>query len=365
MNPSPLQRIRVLDFSRLLPGPFCSLILSDLGAEVTKVEDPIFPDYINDLPPSLNAEGGVLYWALNRGKDKIKIALGTEEGLDVVHQLLKQTDVLIESYRPGVLKKLKLDPKSLLKKHPHLILLSLSGYGQKGSRSAGHDLNYQATAGVLQGNVPPSTQWADVVGGGLWGVISVLAALLQKKQTGKGMHLDVSLTHALAFTNLVDLALAGTKSGFGALKGNVARYHIYDSSDGRQMALAALEDKFWNAFCDVIKKQNWKDTGGTYPDAKPVIKKQLAQLFASKPQAYWTRLGKKFDICLTPVLSPSDAAKHLKMVFSKTGHLPFLPQMGLNTPIKVTVTHKKRSLLCDLGLSIAQIKKLKQKGILS
>ena len=290
-----------MDLSRLIPGPFCSRILADLGARVTKVEDPRQGDYLRGL-------GGVLFEALNRNKKIIKIDLKSEAGREKILDLVRKSDVVIESFRPGVLKRLRLSFRDLKRVNRRLIVASITGFGQTGPNRdrAGHDLNYVSLAGVPGLQQVPSLQWADLVGGGIMGALSIVSALRGDKKKRMACHLDISMTDAMIFCGMGPVVLSQTGENLDLLTGRVGRYQIYRTSDGRYVSLAALEDKFWNRFCDLIGHTDWKDSGFLFPDAAPEIKEGLAAIFRGKTRDEWEKLGREEEICLTPVLTPAE-----------------------------------------------------------
>ncbi|MBI4411354.1 MAG: CoA transferase [Deltaproteobacteria bacterium] len=325
MPAKPLKGLTVVDLSRLIPGPFCSLILSDLGARVIKVEDTRRPDYLREILP--------LFDALNRQKKIITVDFKSKEGGDTLKSLVKKADVLIESFRPGVLAKMGLSPAGLLKINRKLVVASITGFGQKGPNRnrAGHDLNYLSMAGLLNAEMPP-VQYADLVGGGLFAALSIVSALVRRGKQGKGGLIDISMTDSMIFLNLAGLMMAQSGVKENILSGILARYRIYETSDQKRVVLAALEDKFWNPFCDFIGKPEWKTQG--YPDAAPGVHEQLAAIFKSGTRDEWTALGERNDFCLTPVLSPGEVLesaqfKERKNFVRKGGMI--LPKM----PIKL------------------------------
>src|SRR5690242_10591779 len=232
-----LQGIRVLDLSRLLPGPYLTMVLADMGADVVKVEDPRVGDYLRAFPP---AKGGIAgrFLAVNRGKRSLALDLKTPAGRDALLRMAEKADVVVESFRPGVMDKLGVGYAALAAKNPKIVVCSISGYGQTGPYvdRAGHDLNYIALAGVLgmgseaRGRAPamPGVQIADFAGGGLWGVTAILGALLGRQRSGVGEHLDISMTEGamtLLSAELGNLDAGGKpERGAGALNGGLACY---------------------------------------------------------------------------------------------------------------------------------------------
>ncbi|MFS8064857.1 MAG: CaiB/BaiF CoA transferase family protein, partial [Byssovorax sp.] len=256
----PLADVRVLDLSRLLPGPFATLVLADLGASVDKIEDAGGGDYLRVMPPQVAGES-VAFQLLNRGKRSAVLDLKKPEGKAAFLRLLGSYDVLFEQFRPGVLDRLGLGHAALRAAHPRLIICALTGYGQTGplAQRAGHDLNYLARSGVLGAQGPsdrppqvPGFQLADV-SGGLWSVIAIQAALIERARTGLGTFIDIAMTDGVlgfAITAMAS-ALAGDPAPRGEepLTGGIAPYNTYTSSDGHPMTLASLEPKFWMSFC--------------------------------------------------------------------------------------------------------------------
>lgn len=316
MDSRPLAGVRVLDLSRLLPGPFASLVLADLGAQVDKIEDPEGGDYLRAMPP-LRGDTSSMFLALNRNKRSACLDLKKASGREALLALVAQSDVLLEQFRPGVLDRLGLGHARLREKNPRLIVCALTGYGQDGPLAgrAGHDINYLARAGVLGMNGPadgppqvPGFQLADV-GGGLWCVAGILAALHRRNATGEGSVIDVSmLESSMAFVSLGLGQLFGgamPARGDGPLTGGLALYGTYATSDGRFVSLGALEPKFWNAFCAGAGLE--ADMTALFPGPhQAALKAKLRALFASRTRAEWEAFGAQHDCCLEPVLEPDE-----------------------------------------------------------
>jgi alpha-methylacyl-CoA racemase len=327
-----LDGLRVLDMTRLLPGPYATQLLQQLGARVDKLEDPYLGDYLRNLPPFDDLDGtptpskapqvSSLFRYLNAGKRSIALNLKNEVDRHKFLKLLPHYDVLIEQFRPGVLAKLGLAPTDLRDRFPKLIVASLSGYGQTGPLAfrAGHDLNYIARAGVLGAqSLPdppaplptlPSVQTADI-GGALFLVIGVQAAWLTLKRTGAGSLLDIALMEcALPFSLAAWApylnANARANAVFGqTLHGALACYQIYPTKDGRCVALAALEPKFWLAFCERIGRSPEADDLVPGPHQQ-ALRETVARAIANRTSAEWATLSAERDICLEPLLSNDD-----------------------------------------------------------
>lgn len=316
----PLEGVRVLDLSRLLPGPFATMILADLGATVDKIEDPGAGDYLRALPPH-KAGMNAVFQQLNRGKRSVVLDLRSEEGRARFFELLPHYDVVLESFRPGVMARLGLDYETLAARHPGVIVCAISGYGQTGPLRdrAGHDLDYVARAGVLAlsgpAAGPPSVsglQVADIGGGAFHAVIGILVALLARHRTGRGRFLDVAMTEAVmgfgSFGLLSALAGDDVIGGASPLAGAVACFSTYRTSDGRAMALAALEPKFIEAFARATELEIDLSILSPGPHQHAWFE-TLRALFASRTFASWSELAATTDCCLEPVLRPEELAR--------------------------------------------------------
>ncbi len=307
--------MRVLDLSRLIPGPFGTLVLADLGAQVDKLEDAGAGDYLRHLPPQ---RGGCSlgFQLLNRGKRSATVDLKNPLGREAFLRLLARYDVLVEQFRPGVLARLGLGHDALLAKYPGLIVCALTGYGQTGplAARAGHDLNYLARGGLLASQGPagapptvPGFQLADV-SGGMWCAIAILAALRERDQGGGGRVLDIAMADGvLGFAPLsLAAALAGTEAerGRDTLTGGIAPYRTYLAKDGVALTLAALEPKFWMAFSAAV---------GIEPDPlalvpgphQAALMQRIEQVFASRTGAEWEAFSAQHDCCVEPVIAAS------------------------------------------------------------
>jgi crotonobetainyl-CoA:carnitine CoA-transferase CaiB-like acyl-CoA transferase len=318
---SPLDGIRVLDLSRLLPGPFASLVLADLGATVDKLEDPGAGDYLRHMPPGLPDASGAtqssLFLFLNRNKRSLVLDLKKPEGVHALERLLPHYDVVLEQFRPGVLARLGLSPEAMRRINPRLVVCSLSGYGREGplAQRAGHDIDYMARAGALFGQGPadgapttPGVQVADI-GSGLWCVIGIMAALAARARTGEGSHVDVSLLEAaLSFAIVPFGSLAGgveLHPAGGNITGGIAGYSTYATKDGRAVALGALEPKFLQAFCKAVDIPLDPEMLVFGPHQR-AIQDRFAALFREKTLSEWIAIAEKGDFCLEPVLTPRE-----------------------------------------------------------
>ena len=312
-----LEGIKVIDFSTLLPGPLASLFLSETGAEVIKIEKPDVGDEIRLSNPQWG-EQSVSFSLLNRGKKSLSLDLKDPNNLKILIPILKEADIIIEQFRPGVMKRLGLDYESVKKINQDIIYVSITGYGQYGPKSmvAGHDLNYIGNAGLLSismgrenDTVVPPALVADIAGGSYPAVINILLALRKRDLNKEGSYIDLSMTE-----NLFPFMFWGLGSGFahnkwpgnsdGVLSGGSPRYNIYKTSDGSYVAAAPLEDRFWNKFCEAIelpkkfiKMQN---------DQEKVIK-EIRKIIGQKEKNYWLDVFNKADCCCSIVKSIEEA----------------------------------------------------------
>ncbi|MBS1611333.1 MAG: CoA transferase, partial [Bacteroidetes bacterium] len=318
----PLAGVRILDFTRLLPGPMATMFLADMGADVIKIEDPDNPDYIRDFEPRSNGMS-ILYLSLNRNKRSLALNYLSAEGKQTILDLAKTADVLVEQYRPGIMQQMGFGYEALKQINPRLIYVSITGYGQQSSMAmaAGHDLNYIAIAGALgitgtAGGAPvvPGFQLADIAGGSYMAMNAVMAALYQREKTGKGEWVDVSMTDAALPLSALQFAYQqGTKQGIGRgeyeLSGGLANYNVYKCADGKYIALGSLEPKFWNKFCARAGKPEWQTEFVKKGEALENLKRDVAVFFVTKTRSEWVEYFKQDDICLT-VINELDELEH-------------------------------------------------------
>ena len=333
-SPAPLHGLRVLDLTRLLPGPVATLRLAELGADVLKIEPPGDGDATRVMMQSAADEvagrPGAFYRIVNRGKRETRLDLKSDTGRTVLLALARDADVLVESFRPGVMERLGASYDTLREINPKLVYCSISGYGATGPFSSrpGHDLNYVAYTGVLDqlsardgAPVLPNFQIADLLGGALTAVTQILAALWQVARGGEGRFVDVSMAHSTYVNNVVaQVALANddvpaTRPGHGLLNGGVPCYNLYRTQDNRWLAVAALELKFWQALCMAIGRNDWADRhwslGQAIGGADAVaLTNELANLIGKEPLQTWIDRLELLDCCVSPVLTPAEAARH-------------------------------------------------------
>jgi crotonobetainyl-CoA:carnitine CoA-transferase CaiB-like acyl-CoA transferase len=304
-----LEGIRVLDLTRLFPGPLCTMMLADLGAEVIKIEAPE-GELARYIPP-YQFGSGVLFLQLNRGKRSLTLNLKSEQGQAILNRMLEQTDILVESFRPGVMRRFHLDYDSTKERYPSLIYCSISGYGQTGPMAAkpGHDLNYLSMAGIIslsgddtKGYLIPPIQIADTMSA-FTAVSSILAALFQRSRIGKGQFLDISLLDAafFAMVGLAGIHLAGfpLQADVLPLSGRLACYNIYRTKDNKFLALAFLEPKFWQTFCLKMKMDQYFNH--QLQNDQTELIEALRNKFKTKSLQEWLDFFEQDDLCISPV----------------------------------------------------------------
>ena len=318
-----LKELRMLDLSRLLPGPYCSLLLADLGMEVLKVEDPEQGDYMRGIGP-IRKKDSAIFLALNRNKKSIKLNLKIREGKEIFYRLIQSYDIILESFRPGVMDRLGIGYQELKKRNPRVILCSLSGYGQDGPyrERSGHDINYIGLGGVLEitgakngDPVLPGVQIADIGGGGMMAAIAILAAAIHREKTGEGQFLDISMMDGVvswlsihAGKYFMDGELL--KRGDMPLTGRYACYQVYPTKDGRHMSLGALEPKFWKNFCEAVGRRDLIDKQFIEGEERLRIIEEIQNLFKTKTQEEWVDFFKKVDACCEPILTFEEVFQH-------------------------------------------------------
>lgn len=311
----PLDGVKVLDFSTLLPGPMASLILAEAGATVVKVERRGGEDMRGYAPAF--GDSSANFALLNRGKASLCLDLKDAADRERLQPYLATADVLIEQFRPGVMERLGLGYDDLSRINPRLVYCSITGYGQDGRRrdQAGHDLNYMAEAGILglstgadgAPTLPPILA-ADIGGGGYPAVMNILLALRQRDATGVGSHIDVAMTD-----NLLTFAYWGLGAGFATgtwprpggelVTGGTPRYRIYRTADDRFLAAAPLEERFWQNFCDVL------GLPGELRDAEPAaVTAAVAAIIAAQPASHWRERFARVDACVSVVATLAEAA---------------------------------------------------------
>jgi len=397
----PLHGIKIIDLSRMLPGPYCSMILADMGADVIRIEDPSFP-YAN--PPPLYTEGNYVESAFNsilmRNKRSLSLNLKKKGALDIFFSVVKTADVLIESFRPKVVDKLGIDFESLKKINDKLIYCSLTGYGQTGPYTLlpGHDMNYLSYAGSLSLNrskpylskaadqnsienpVVPCIQSADL-GGSLYAAIAILGAIRQREHSSdhKGQYIDISMMDCAFALNPMEASYVFSKNPeANPLHGDFPFYTIYRTKNNKFLSLGAIESQFWHEFCDIIGAEDLKSKQFTHGQEREQIFKIVEDKFRSRTQSEWLELFKSHDVPLTPVLDFNEACSDpqiqarnmiVNLKHPKLGSIQNIsnPIKYSNTPLAIRkiaplIGENTIEILIEAGFSEEQIKEYKKMG---
>ncbi|MDO9597185.1 MAG: CaiB/BaiF CoA-transferase family protein [Azoarcus sp.] len=388
MQSKPLSGLRILDLTRLLPGPLATQHLADYGAEVIKVEDTGAGDYARTMG-AMAGESSYFYQVVNRNKKSLRIDLKVAEGRALFLRLVESADVVIEGFRPGVMDKLGLGYAVLSAINPRLVMCSITGYGQTGpyAQRAGHDINYIGYAGVLDqigtaGGAPaiPNVQIGDLLGGTMAAVVGVLVALFEARASGRGRHVDVAMTDAAlahAIFPLVEVLAHGAVRARGEdmLTGGVPCYGVYQTADGRHMAVGALEEKFWFLLCDTLGCEGLKPAHLDTGDAGARARDALSSIFRSRSQQEWSMLFDGVDCCVTPVLRLEESLDNPQvlargMVQEVAGVRQFGPPVRLSgykpdapTPAPAAGADTDE-VLARLGVDPAEIARLRVAGVI-
>ena len=381
-RPGPLAGIRILDLTRLLPGPVATLHLADLGADVIKIEDPQVGDYARTLGTGQGADSAY-FRMINRNKRGLLLDLKKPEGVEVFLRLAETADVIVESFRPGVMDKLGVGYAAVTAVNPKIAYCSISGYGQDGPYKdlAGHDINYLGYAGVLdqigrEGGDPalPNFQIADLLGGALTAAMGILAVVLEAQRSGRGRYIDVAMTDSVlahTYFSMLRLNDAGHSlpRGSDLLSGGLPCYAAYRCADGRHMAVGALEGKFWKTCCALLGQPAWSERQW---DAG--LRSEVAALFATRTRDDWAKLFAAVDCCVTPVLTPEEAVDDAQitargMVLRDDGLTQFAPPLKLSDhefTIRQTAPkagEHSAEILRAAGYSDTQIDRLQATGV--
>ena len=387
-----LSSIKILDFSDLVPGPYATMVLADLGADVLRVESPDRPAPLRYSPP-LDGEESAFHHYLNRSKRAISLDLKKPESVDLIKRLIKKYDVVLEQFRPGVMTRLGLDYQALREVNPKIIYCSLTGYGQTGpmQHRAGHDINCLSIAGVASyqarpesGPIPLGVPLADVCGGSMHAVISILAAVINRLNTGAGQAVDISLTDtAFALNTLfgVDYLVGGIEPRPAGREFNGGSfYDYYQTDDGRYFSVGSMEPHFRKKLCEVIGQPNLFELSiSDAPEDVRSFKEVIRLFFQSNTYQELQDIFAEQDVCVEPVLKFSEACEHpqiqARQMVVEVPKAGGSPQKQIALPIKFSefvpeYKHVGTSLgadtfevLQDLGLTDAEIDTLREKGV--
>jgi crotonobetainyl-CoA:carnitine CoA-transferase CaiB-like acyl-CoA transferase len=320
-----LEGVQVLDLTRLLPGPYATQLLSDVGADVVKIEDTEQGDYARTMPPYTKDGEGAIFDAVNRGKRSICLNLKTEGGRNALYRLVKNADVFIEQFRPGVVDRLGVEYETINQYNTEIVYCSLSGYGQNGplAQHAGHDLNYVGLAGLLdlsradkdERPTPFGYQIGDMAGG-LFAAFSIVSALLSRELgTTTGEYLDCSLTDpvvSFSQTAAAEVFTGGNpRPGETGLTGGYPWYDVYECADGQYITLAALEPQFWRGFCKAVDRPELVGYHMTDDDAElAVLREELDSLFAGRTRDEWVADLRPAEAAVGGVYTVKEALSH-------------------------------------------------------
>ncbi|MBC7193017.1 CaiB/BaiF CoA-transferase family protein [Marinobacter sp.] len=319
----PLNTLKVLDFSTLLPGPYATMMLADMGAEVVRIEAPDRMDLTRVLPPH-DGDLSTAHAYLNRGKRSIGLDLKKEGSAAKVLELVKDYDIVLEQFRPGVMDRLGIGYEALRQVNPQLIYCAITGYGQTGpyAKRAGHDINYLSLAGVSshsgrkeQGPPPLGIQVADVAGGSHHAVMGILAAVIHRQQTGEGQFVDISMTDAAfalnAMAGAAELAGGQPQQPEGSMLNGGSFYDYYQTADNRWLSIGSLEPQFSGRLCDTLGIPEMKSYGlSQNPEHQQKLKAAIKKAISDKTLEQWHAIFADQDACVEPVLTISEAAGH-------------------------------------------------------
>jgi crotonobetainyl-CoA:carnitine CoA-transferase CaiB-like acyl-CoA transferase len=375
-----LRGLRVLDLTRYIPGPYATMLLADLGADVVKIEEPPFGDATRAVPPPVPQGGDTaVHAALNRGKRSVQLDLRQPEGVDAVKRLAAGADVFVEAFRPGALERRGLGAVALRAANPRLVYCSVSGYGQGGplAAAAGHDVNYLARSGFLGTNldaegapVLPTTQVADMAGG-LLAALAILAALQARERTGQGQVVDVSMFDAaLALMSVPAARVLAGAAATSELSGTHACYGTYRCRDGRHLAVGALEPKFWEGLCAALELPQMRGRQWDQGARREEVKAAFAAAFAGRDRDEWVAALRERDVCVEPVLDLPEALAQPQAAERGAvvaGALAAPLRLG-STPVAVprrapALGEHTDAVLAEAGFAPAEIAALRERGI--
>ena len=355
-----LSGLKVLDFSTLLPGPFASLYLADMGAEVIHIESATRPDLIRLFPPYANGQAASHSY-LNRNKQSITLDLKSPESIQLIHDKIAEFDIVLEQFRPGVMQRLGLDYASLAKINPRLIYCSITGYGQTGDyqQRAGHDINYLALSGIAghsgrqAGGPPPlGIQVADVAGGSLHALVAILSAVIERQRSGLGQYIDISMTDCAATLNnmAASAVLAAQVPQYAEqsyLNGGTY-YDYYETADGRYLSVGSLEPQFMQGLAQILNLPILLEKGASLdPQERLQVKHAIQDKIKTQSFATWQQVFAQYDVCVEPVFTLDEAL-----------HSPLAQQRGwtVEVPIQQNAEKTETQLACPIKFSRSQMR---------
>ena len=356
----PLNGLKVLDFSTLLPGPFATMYLADMGAEVVHIESPTRPDLVRLMPPYSNGQAASHNY-LNRNKRSVALDLKDPDSIALLKSKISEYDIVVEQFRPGVMQRLGLDYQTLAEIHPQLIYCSVTGYGQTGSYKdrAGHDINYLALSGIAghsgrqdSGPPPLGIQVADVAGGSLHAVIAILSAVIERSRSGQGQYIDISMTDcAVALNNMAAAAeIAGNERQqpeHSHLNGGTF-YDYYQTRDGRYLSIGSLEPQFMLGLAQILELPIVAEKGASFaPEDRTAVKRALQEKMLTKDFSEWNEMFRTQDVCVEPVLSLHEAL-HSALADER--------DWLVSVPLQAGSTKNEQQLACPIKFSRSKIR---------
>jgi crotonobetainyl-CoA:carnitine CoA-transferase CaiB-like acyl-CoA transferase len=392
---SPLSSLKILDFSTLLPGPFGSMMLADLGADVLRVEAPNRPDAVRFVPP-YDGDSSAWQRLLNRNKRSIALDLKRPGAGEIVKRLISDGgyDIVLEQFRPGVMDRLGIGYENLRVANNGLIYCAITGYGQTGPYRdrAGHDNNYLALSGVMShsgrkedGPPPLGVQIADIGGGAMGAVMGILTAVIHRQQTGEGQFVDISMFdmsvawHAHAISHYLVGGIEPEREGWHLNGGSY--YDFYETRDGRYLSVGSLEPKFWEGFCQAIARPDLIPNGfDQSPENQQALKVEIRQVIAAKDLNEWVGIFADYDVCVEPVLTIPEMLDHPQT--QARGMIVDVPkpdgttQQQVGSPFKFSQTQPEywrvggkmgedgTAVLQEIGYTVEEIREMQQYGVL-
>jgi alpha-methylacyl-CoA racemase len=393
---SLLKGLKILDFSTLLPGPYATMMLADLGAEVLRIESPNRHDLVRHFPPQIDGQSAA-HMQLNRNKMSLGLDLKQPEAVDIIKKLLNEYDIVLEQFRPGVMKRLGLDYDSLKETKPELIYCSITGYGQTGPYSSrpGHDINYLSVSGIsgfsgrkTTGPTLLGTQAADIAGGSLHSIIGLLSAVIHRNRTGEGQYIDISMAdgcfamNSMLGAGYVATGLMQPEPENTVLNGSIF-YDYYQTSDGRYFSVGSLEPKFRKLLCEGVGRPDLLPLAMSPDHSKQqqTFKEELSAIFLSRTFEEWCEIFSRNEACVEPVLSFAEACEHpqlqarqmiVKVADAKGGTYrqianpikssAFIPEYN---QIGSELGADTDSVLCGIGVPKHRIEELRSKGVIA
>ncbi|MGY8871017.1 MAG: CaiB/BaiF CoA transferase family protein [Pseudomonadales bacterium] len=377
----PLDGLKVLDFSTLLPGPYATMLIADMGADVLRIESPSRPDLARLMEPQIGGQSAAFEY-LNRGKRSLAINLKKNQSLEIIHALLADYDIVVEQFRPGVMSRLGLGYEQLSKINPSVIYCSITGYGQTGPYRdrAGHDINYLALSGISAssgkksvGPLLSGVQIADVAAGSQPAVMAILAAVIQRSNTGKGQHIDIAMSdQCMALQPLMMPSVINGQDCINAedhFLNGAGLYDYYATADNRYMAVGSLEPQFRKVLVEALGHPEWMSSDDVS------LKAKLSEIFVQETQAFWRERFADLDACVEPVLAMDEALVHphavARQLISENPHgvkqvKPTPSLVGMSTSSVESAPlcgQNNQEILHGLGFTSEQIEALEAEGL--